>query len=104
MLPQEDRYSVPQLGRSIRRAFFLTPPRAPTAGPGKSPGLHPDVQIWTAAIDGVLDDQGFILPGLADAGDRAYGTNKYCRPFSNPFRTMLSYAYRPPARWGFIFT
>lgn len=37
-------------------------------------GLHPDVPVWTAAIDEGLDEQGFILPGLGDAGDRAYGT------------------------------
>jgi uracil phosphoribosyltransferase len=37
-------------------------------------GLHPDVPIWTAAIDDSLDDNAFILPGLGDAGDRAYGT------------------------------
>ena len=37
-------------------------------------GLHPDVPIWTAAIDDGLDENGFILPGLGDAGDRAYGT------------------------------
>ncbi|HTZ01140.1 MAG TPA: uracil phosphoribosyltransferase [Xanthobacteraceae bacterium] len=37
-------------------------------------GLHPDVPIWTAAIDEGLDAEGFILPGLGDAGDRAYGT------------------------------
>jgi len=37
-------------------------------------GLHPDVPIWTAAVDDGLDAQGFILPGLGDAGDRAYGT------------------------------
>jgi len=37
-------------------------------------GLHPDVPIWTAAIDQGLDEHGFILPGLGDAGDRAYGT------------------------------
>jgi uracil phosphoribosyltransferase len=37
-------------------------------------GLHPDVPVWTAAIDEALDDRGFILPGLGDAGDRAYGT------------------------------
>jgi len=36
--------------------------------------LHPDVPIWTAAIDENVDDQGFIVPGLGDAGDRAYGT------------------------------
>jgi uracil phosphoribosyltransferase len=37
-------------------------------------GLHPDVSIWTAAVDDGLNDEGFILPGLGDAGDRAYGT------------------------------
>jgi uracil phosphoribosyltransferase len=37
-------------------------------------GIHPDVPIWLAAIDEGLDEQGFILPGLGDAGDRAYGT------------------------------
>lgn len=37
-------------------------------------GIHPDVPIWTAAIDETLDAQGFIVPGLGDAGDRAYGT------------------------------
>jgi uracil phosphoribosyltransferase len=37
-------------------------------------GLHPDVPIWTAAVDDGLDENGFILPGLGDAGDRAYGT------------------------------
>ncbi|HEX6000577.1 MAG TPA: uracil phosphoribosyltransferase [Hyphomicrobiaceae bacterium] len=36
--------------------------------------LHPDVPIWTAAIDATLDARGYILPGLGDAGDRAYGT------------------------------
>ena len=37
-------------------------------------GIHPDVPIWTAAIDEHLDENGFIVPGLGDAGDRAYGT------------------------------
>lgn len=37
-------------------------------------GIHPDVRIWTAAIDEGLDEQAFIVPGLGDAGDRAYGT------------------------------
>jgi len=37
-------------------------------------GLHEDVPVWTAAIDDGLDDNGFILPGLGDAGDRTYGT------------------------------
>ncbi len=37
-------------------------------------GAHPDVKVWTAAIDEGLNDQAFIVPGLGDAGDRAYGT------------------------------
>jgi uracil phosphoribosyltransferase len=35
---------------------------------------HPDVPIWTAAIDERLDEHAYIVPGLGDAGDRAYGT------------------------------
>ena len=35
---------------------------------------HPDVDIYTAAIDRQLDDHGYILPGLGDAGDRIFGT------------------------------
>lgn len=35
---------------------------------------HPDVQIYTAAIDECLDEYGYIVPGLGDAGDRLYGT------------------------------
>jgi uracil phosphoribosyltransferase len=37
-------------------------------------GHHPEVRIWTAAIDPVLNEHGYILPGLGDAGDRLYGT------------------------------
>jgi len=44
------------------------------AGIERMRGLHPDVPIWTAAIDDGLDDHAFILPGLGDAGDLAYGT------------------------------
>ncbi len=35
---------------------------------------HPDVPIWAAAMDGELNDHGYIIPGLGDAGDRTYGT------------------------------
>jgi uracil phosphoribosyltransferase len=35
---------------------------------------HPDVPIYTAAIDRQLDENGYILPGLGDAGDRMFGT------------------------------
>jgi uracil phosphoribosyltransferase len=37
-------------------------------------GAHPEVPIWTAAIDDRLDERAYIVPGLGDAGDRAYGT------------------------------
>ncbi|GGH56866.1 uracil phosphoribosyltransferase [Comamonas phosphati] len=35
---------------------------------------HPDVDIYTAAVDRELNDHGYILPGLGDAGDRIFGT------------------------------
>jgi hypothetical protein len=35
---------------------------------------HPDIPVWTAAVDERLNDHGYILPGLGDAGDRMYGT------------------------------
>ena len=35
---------------------------------------HPDVPIFTAAIDSHLNELGYIMPGLGDAGDRMYGT------------------------------
>lgn len=35
---------------------------------------HPDVQIFTASVDQKLNEKGYILPGLGDAGDRIYGT------------------------------
>jgi uracil phosphoribosyltransferase len=56
--------------REIRFVSLIASPE----GIERLRGLHPDVPIWTAAIDEGLDDNGFILPGLGDAGDRAYGT------------------------------
>jgi uracil phosphoribosyltransferase len=35
---------------------------------------HPDVRCWTAAVDSHLDDVGYIIPGLGDAGDKIFGT------------------------------
>lgn len=35
---------------------------------------HPDVRCWTAAIDSHLNEQGYIIPGLGDAGDKIFGT------------------------------
>ena len=35
---------------------------------------HPEVQIVVASVDRELNDKGYIVPGLGDAGDRLYGT------------------------------
>ena len=35
---------------------------------------HPEINIWTASIDSHLNDHGYIVPGLGDAGDRMFGT------------------------------
>ena len=35
---------------------------------------HPDVDIYVAAVDSHLNDHGYIVPGLGDAGDRLFGT------------------------------
>ncbi|MCB1995741.1 MAG: uracil phosphoribosyltransferase, partial [Rhodoferax sp.] len=35
---------------------------------------HPDVRCWTASIDSHLNDVGYIIPGLGDAGDKIFGT------------------------------
>lgn len=35
---------------------------------------HPDVPVYTASVDRRLDDRGYILPGIGDAGDRIFGT------------------------------
>ena len=37
--------------------------------------VHPDVPVYTAAIDDHLDDNKYIVPGLGDAGDRLFGTS-----------------------------
>ena len=57
-------------GKDIRMVCLLGAPE----GFERVRGTHPDVPIWTAAIDEALDDNAYILPGLGDAGDRAYGT------------------------------
>ena len=56
--------------RDIRVVCLVSAPE----GIERMRGIHPDVNIWTAAIDERLDEKGFIVPGLGDAGDRAYGT------------------------------
>ncbi len=43
-------------------------------GVGRMLADHPDVQVYTASLDRGLNEQGYILPGLGDAGDRLFGT------------------------------
>ena len=37
---------------------------------------HPEVRCWTAAIDSHLNENGYIIPGLGDAGDKIFGTKE----------------------------
>lgn len=56
--------------RDIRLVCLIGAPE----GIERMRGIHPDVPIWLAAVDDGLDGNAYILPGLGDAGDRAYGT------------------------------
>ncbi len=56
-----------------RNILFLCLVACPQ-GIGRLTSDHPDVLIYTAAVDRQLNERGFILPGLGDAGDRLYGT------------------------------
>ena len=56
--------------RSIKFVCLLAAPE----GIATLQKAHPDVPIFTAAIDRELNDHGYILPGLGDAGDRIFGT------------------------------
>ena len=57
-------------GKEIRFVCLIAAPQ----GLDHLREAHPDVLIWTAAVDDGLDERAFVLPGLGDAGDRAYGT------------------------------
>ena len=56
--------------RSVKFLCLLAAPE----GIATLQAAHPDVPIFTAAIDRELNDHGYILPGLGDAGDRIFGT------------------------------
>ena len=56
--------------RSIKFVCLLTCPE----GLKNFHSHHPEVPVYTAAIDSHLNDHGYIIPGLGDAGDRLYGT------------------------------
>ena len=56
--------------KSIRFVSLLASPE----GLKNFHNRHPDVPVYTAAVDERLDEHGYILPGLGDAGDRLFGT------------------------------
>ena len=59
--------------RGVKDLRFMCLLAAPE-GIKKLQAEHPDVEIWTAAIDSHLNEHGYIVPGLGDAGDRMFGT------------------------------
>ncbi|SNT74668.1 uracil phosphoribosyltransferase [Paracoccus seriniphilus] len=59
--------------RGAKNLRFLCLLAAPE-GVARMQEAHPDVPIYTAALDEKLDDHGYIVPGLGDAGDRMFGT------------------------------
>ena len=60
-------------GRGATNLRFLCLLAAPE-GIERFRAAHPDVPVFTAAIDSHLNEKGYIVPGLGDAGDRLYGT------------------------------
>jgi uracil phosphoribosyltransferase len=56
--------------RDMRLVCLLAAPE----GVAEVARAHPDVRVFTAALDERLNDHGYIVPGLGDAGDRLYGT------------------------------
>ena len=56
--------------RDIRLVCLLAAPE----GVAQLARAHPEVRVFTAALDERLNDHGYIVPGLGDAGDRLYGT------------------------------
>lgn len=58
--------------RSIRAICLVAVPEGLT----RLAATHPDVEVYTASVDDRLNDIGYIVPGLGDAGDRIFGTPK----------------------------
>jgi uracil phosphoribosyltransferase len=56
--------------KDVRLVCLLSAPE----GIRRVAAQHPDVPIYTAAVDSHLNDHGYIVPGLGDAGDRMFGT------------------------------
>ena len=64
-----DRLKEYEVGK-IRLACFLSSPE----GLSKLEKLHPDVEVFTVGVERTLDEKGYLLPGIGDAGDRLYDT------------------------------
>ncbi len=60
-------------GRGCKHIKFMAIIGAPE-GVGKVAETHPDVDIYVSTLDRCLNENGYILPGLGDAGDRLFGT------------------------------
>ena len=58
--------------RDIRALVLVAAPE----GIAALDAAHPDVRCWTAAVDSHLDEVGYIIPGLGDAGDKIFGTRE----------------------------
>ncbi len=71
---QRDRRRRSHQGRQAPKSIKFVCILAAPEGLANFHDTHPDVPIFTAAIDEGLDDHGYILPGLGDAGDRLFGT------------------------------
>ncbi len=63
-------YLLARGARDVTAVCLLAAPE----GIAKFTASHPDVPVFTAAIDDHLNEKGYIVPGLGDAGDRMYGT------------------------------
>jgi uracil phosphoribosyltransferase len=62
--------------RRIKGLFLVAAPE----GLARVEAVHPDIEIYTAAIDDHLNQVGYILPGLGDAGDKIFGTKQLPDP------------------------
>jgi uracil phosphoribosyltransferase len=58
--------------KRIKGIFLVAAPE----GLKRVEAAHPDIEIYTAAIDDQLNENGYILPGLGDAGDKIFGTKQ----------------------------
>jgi len=67
-------YAIAEIKRKGGRRISLVSLIAAPEGVKKISSEHPEVDIFTAALDACLNEHGYIVPGLGDAGDRLFGT------------------------------